>query len=437
MSGETWERRKLLLLRRYSGPERLLLLDDCGVEVGFVELLFGKFSRYGKLLGFGLRGEFIHRVNHDCLDYGAESACSELEFYRLVDNKFKSFGFKLKLYAIHLKQLLILSGDGVFGLGENFEQGIAVEGLKIGEYGETADDFGNQTEAFEVLGSDKFEQVVALHLAALGIVAVAHHMGVEALGNLSLDAVKSTTAYEEYVFGVDSYHALLGMLAAALRGNVNNRAFEKFEQALLHTFAADVAGDGGVVALAGYLVDLVDKHDALFSLLYVIVGSLEQTCEQTLYIFAHIAGLGEHCGVDNCERHVEHLGYSAGNEGFTGAGRTYKNDVALLDVDVVVVLSQTFVVVVDGNRKIFLGIILTNDILVDKIGDFLGFGNRLAIKFAFGLFGFAFRFVIIFHRNGVGNPELIKSILGLVDAIAANDHSGQASGRHDSVFIRI
>ena len=61
--------------------------------------------------------------------------------------------------------------------------------------------------------------------------------------------------------GIDANVFLLRMLAAALRRNVANGAFQNFQQRLLHAFAGNVARDGNVFRLARDLVDFVDVND--------------------------------------------------------------------------------------------------------------------------------------------------------------------------------
>ena len=62
--------------------------------------------------------------------------------------------------------------------------------------------------------------------------------------------------------GIDADVFLLRMLAAALRRNVADGAFENLQQRLLHAFAGNIARDRNVLRLAGDLVDLVDVNDA-------------------------------------------------------------------------------------------------------------------------------------------------------------------------------
>ena len=347
-------------------------------KVGFLELAEGIVGGDLKLADVGRRG-VKHGIHHDGLDYGAQASCDKLVLDGLVDDEVEGLGRECQVDAVHLKQFLILADDGVLGFGEHPAEGVAVKRLEMGEHRQTAYDFGDEAERLEVLRSHIPEEIVAVNSFA-GRVAVANHMGVEALGNLALDAVESTAADEEDVFGIDRNHLLLGMLAAALRGNVDNRAFEELEEALLYAFARHVAGYRGVVALAGYLVDFIYEHNASLGLGHIVVGGLEEACEKAFDILAHIAGLGEHRGVDNGERNVEQPGYSLCQQGLAGAGWTYEDDVGLFDVDIIVVLCQTFVVVVDGHREVTFGGILTYDVAVKEFAYLLGLGHFVKVR---------------------------------------------------------
>ena len=91
-----------------------------------------------------------------------------------------------------------------------------------------------------------------------------------------LEPDEGAAADEQDVRGVDLEELLLRVLAAALGRHVGDRALEDLQQRLLHALAGDVAGDGGVLALARDLVDLVDVDDAALRLLDVVVGVLQQ-----------------------------------------------------------------------------------------------------------------------------------------------------------------
>ena len=128
------------------------------------------------------------------------------------------------------------------------------------------------------------------------------------------------------------------VLAPALGRDGGDRALEQLEKRLLHALAGDVAGDGRVLALAGYLVYLVDIDDAALGLLHVEIRGLEQLEQDVLHVLAHIAGLGQRGGVGDGEGHAQHLGQRLREEGLAGAGGADEQDVALLQLHVVLVL---------------------------------------------------------------------------------------------------
>ncbi len=145
-------------------------------------------------------------------------------------------------------------------------------------------------------------------------------------------------------------------------------------------FAGDVAGDGGVVALAGDLVDLVDVDDAPLGALDVVVGGLDEVEEDVLHVLADVAGLGEGGGVGDGEGDVEDARQGAGEEGLAGAGGADEEDVGLLELDVGGGLAggaDALVVVVDGDAEDLLGLLLADDPLAELLTDVLGRGDTL------------------------------------------------------------
>ena len=196
-----------------------------------------------------------------------------------------------------------------------------------------------------------------LLLAVLGIAAEADGLAADAAGDDVVEADERAAADEQDVRGVDLDVLLLGVLAAALRRDVADGAFEHLEQGLLHAFAGDVAGDADVLAGLGDLVDFVDVDDAALGRLDVEVGGVQQLQQQVLDVFADVAGFGQGGGVADGEGHVEDLGQRPGQQGLAAAGRADEQDVALVDFDVAVALvaqAEALVVVVDGHGQTFL-----------------------------------------------------------------------------------
>ena len=52
------------------------------------------------------------------------------------------------------------------------------------------------------------------------------------------------------------------MLASSFGRHGDKGSFEEFEQGLLNTFATDITGYGGVLALARNLINFVDEYNA-------------------------------------------------------------------------------------------------------------------------------------------------------------------------------
>ncbi len=92
--------------------------------------------------------------------------------------------------------------------------------------------------------------------------AKAHHLLADPALDDRNNAIKGAAADEENVGGVDVDGLLLGVLPAALGRNAGHRAFQDFQQRLLHALAADVPGDGLVLRLSGDLIDFIDVDDA-------------------------------------------------------------------------------------------------------------------------------------------------------------------------------
>ena len=137
---------------------------------------------------------------------------------------------------------------------------------------------------------------------------VADDARVEAVGDLALYAVEGARADEEDVLRVHLDHGLIGVLAATLRGDVDDGALQELEQPLLDALAADVACDGGIVPLAGDLVDLVDEDDAALGRRHVVVGDLQQARQQALDVLTDVAGLRQYGGVYDGEGYLQEAG---------------------------------------------------------------------------------------------------------------------------------
>ena len=110
------------------------------------ELFFGKSAGDGQFFFLGPR-QFEHRIVQHGLHDAAKSPCTEFEFYGFLDHVVQSGGIKFERDAVHFEQLDILLAQGVFGFGQDLPEGRRIEGIEVGKYRESTDEFRNQPKA--------------------------------------------------------------------------------------------------------------------------------------------------------------------------------------------------------------------------------------------------------------------------------------------------
>ncbi len=219
----------------------------------------------------------------------------------------------------------------------------------------------------------------ALLLLGRDLGAEAHRLLGHPAADDLLQAHERPPAQEQDVGRVDLDELLVRVLAAPLRRDVGDRAFQDLEQGLLHALSRDVAGDRGVLPLAGDLVHLVDVHDAALGLLLVVAGRLVELQDDVLDVLADVAGLGQGRGVHDREGHGQELRQGLGEEGLARPGGPDQEDVRLLELDVeLAVLLQVvdpLVVVVDSHGQLLLGLVLADHVPVEELLDLLRLGE--------------------------------------------------------------
>ena len=269
------------------------------------------------------------------------------------------------------EELLELAGDRVLRLGEDADQVVRGQRRERDDHRQPADELGDQPELEQVLGHQLLEDPAALGLVDRRLGAEADRPPADPLLDDLLEAVEGAAADEQDVRRVDLDEVLVGMLAAALRRDVGDGALEDLEQRLLDALARDVAGDRGVVGLAGDLVDLVDVDDPALGPGDVEVGRLDEAQQDVLDVLADVAGLGQRRRVGDAERDVEDARQGLGEERLAGAGRPDEQDVRLLELDLVDLVAgvDPLVVVVDRDREDLLGPLLADDVLVERVLD--------------------------------------------------------------------
>ena len=278
---------------------------------------------------------------------------------------------ELQLYTVHAQQLFVLLDQAVAGLLEHTHQCVLVQIVQHSDDRQTADQLRDQA---------KLDQIVRLHLAqqgTLGILRVVLQAAAEAqcraIGaaqDVFIQAIKGTAADEQDVGGIDLDKLLLGVLAATVGRHVAHGALQDLQQRLLHTLAAHITGDGGILALAGDFVDLIDVDDTHLCLLHIKIRRLKQLEQDVLHILTHIARLGQGGGIRNGEGHPQHLGQGLSQQSLADTGGAQQQNVGLLQFHIRTFAAQdALIMVVNGDRQHTLGLILTNDILVQPVLD--------------------------------------------------------------------
>ena len=154
----------------------------------------------------------------------------------------------------------------------------------------------------------------------------------------------------------------------------------KSQQGLLHALTAHIAGDGGVLTLAGDLVDLVDIDNTDLCLLHIKIRCLDQLEQNVLHILAHITGFGQGGGIGNGEGNAQHFCQSLCQQGLAHAGRAQQQHVGLLQLHIAALAAEdALVVVVDRDGQHTLCLVLTDHVLIQTFLD-LGRGQDVDIQ---------------------------------------------------------
>ena len=141
---------------------------------------------------------------------------------------------------------------------------------------------------------------------------------------------------------------------------------------MLYTLAGDVPGNGGVLALAADLIQLINVNDAPLRPLHVKIRCLQQAEQDVFHILAHVAGLGQRRGVGDGEGDVQHPRHRLGKQRFPAAGGSDQQNIALLQLHIVVGIpaENALVMVVNGDRQRNLGPLLPHDIIIQNTTNF-------------------------------------------------------------------
>src|ERR1700722_1556707 len=380
-----------LFLDRSHQPSLLGPMDNVGFVVAFNHLLIDH-----DFLHVAQRRQVVHGVEQHILQNGAKSPRARLALHRLARHRTEGIFAEVELHALHVEKLAVLLGERILRLHQDRNQRVFVQFLQRRDHRQAAHEFGNQAVLDQILGLRVVEHVVAVRPRVLFA-----HLGDEADAALVravhddlLESGERTAADEQDVGRVDLQKFLLRMFAAALRRHGGDRAFNQFQERLLHAFARDIAGDRRVIGLAGDLVDFIDVDDAGLRLFDIVIAFLQQLLDDVFDVFADVAGLGQGRRIGDGKGHVEQSRQRFGQQRLTGPGRSDQQDIALGELHFVAgahalgaARLQALVVIVDRHREDPLGAFLPDDVFIEDFLDFLGLGELVA-----GTLGALFQF---------------------------------------------
>ena len=163
------------------------------------------------------------------------------------------------------------------------------------------------------------------------------------------------------------------MLAPTLRRNRSNCTFHDLQKRLLNAFARHITCDRRVVRLAADFIDFVDIDDTALCAFDVVIGRLEKLENDVFDVFTDIAGFRECRCIRHGERHIDNACECLSKIGLAATRWTNQQNVGLRQFDVVALalMRETLVVIVHGNRQNALCVLLTDDVIVKNVLDFL------------------------------------------------------------------
>ena len=358
----------------------------------------------------GVGGHIVHDPGQQSLHHRPQTARADVPCQRGVRHRLQRVLIEMQLHTIVAEQLLVLLHQRVLRLGEDTHQILPGQPLQGGDDRHTAYQLGDDAELQQIVGLDLLEQFAgmalffALHRILKPHAALAHPV----LDDL-FQTVERAAADKQDIAGIQLDELLMGVLAPALGRHIGNSALQYLQQRLLHALAGHIAGDGRILALPSDLVDLIHVDDAPLGQLYVEIRRLQKAQQYILYVVTHIAGLGQCGGIGNGKGDLQHPRQRLGKQRLAGAGRTDHQDIAFLQLHILVAAEiNALVVVVHRHGQRHLGCLLPDNILVQHVVYLLGRRQLVHAVYTVGGRGVA----------------VVQDIHAQLDALVANSDTG-------------
>ena len=189
-------------------------------------------------------------------------------------------------------------------------------------------------------------------------------------GALSDDLVQAhegSAADEQNIRRINFDEFLLGMLTPTLRRHTARRAFDQFQERLLHALTRHIAGDGRAFGLAADLINFINVNDPRLRARHIEIRRLQQLQHDVFYIFTDVAGFCQRRSIGNGEGDLQNSREGLAKQCLACPGRSNQKDISFLQLHIADtgVRLYTPVVIVDGHRQHLLGLFLADDIVVE------------------------------------------------------------------------
>ena len=197
------------------------------------------------------------------------------------------------------------------------------------------------------------------------------------------------------------------MLTTTLGRHVGNGAFQNLQQSLLHALARYITGDGGILAFTGDLIQLINIDDTPLCQFHIEIGGLDQTQQNIFHVLTHVTGFGQRGSVGDGKRHLHGSSQRLSQMGFTAAGRSDHQDIALLDLHIILRIHNALIVVINRHAQGDLGSILSDDVLIQRR---LHFSRRGQATLQIKTLGRLLASLLFFNQFGTDANTLVADI---------------------------
>ena len=162
-------------------------------------------------------GDVEHDVHEGLLNNGPQSACTGPSCNSLVGDRPQGSLGKGQFHPVQLEEFLKLAGQSIARLGQNANQGFAVERVHGRNHWQTSDELWNKPKLVKVLWAHQAEGFGPLNdLARTRIIVESQRTSTDPLGDDVFQTGEGAPHDEQDVGGIDLDEVLLRMFASTL-----------------------------------------------------------------------------------------------------------------------------------------------------------------------------------------------------------------------------